>query len=392
MNVNDKYWIWLSNALGAGARVDEILSAFDSPRSIYEADGYTRLISGVFTKAQYDKLAATPLENAEETVAVCEKHGWHILTPDCEEYPRKLRNLVDMPLVLYANGDVSLLNEEITVGVVGTRHPCRESVIIAHTICAQMTAKGALIISGGALGIDSAAHEGALDAGGKTVCVLGCGLGTDYLRINEPLRRRISKSGVLVTEYPPFSPVGRASFPLRNRIISGLSLGVLVVEAGEKSGSLITARCANEQGRDVFAIPGSILTTAYSGANKLIKDGAMAVTCAEDVLESYSVMYPELIDLRAKTVFNRSEPEPPAKPVFSKKADPPAQIKTKKTAPDTVSPDAAAVYAVFGAEPVHVDEICVKTGLAPSKVLSALTELELEDCIEPVQGKCYVLK
>jgi DNA processing protein len=189
-----------------------------------------------------------------------------------------------MPLVLYVDGDISCLRGKVIIGVVGTRKPCYESTAIARSICGDMAKAGAIVVSGGALGIDSAAHEATLDAGGKTVCVMGCGLGTNYLMDNEAMRRRISKNGALITEYPPMKVASRITFPERNRIISGMSHGVLVVEAGEKSGSLITARCAAEQGREVFAIPGSILTSAYTGANNLIRDGARVALCARDII------------------------------------------------------------------------------------------------------------
>ncbi len=378
--MNKKYWIWLSMALGAGARTDEILAAYNSPEEIYSENRTARIISGVFTKRQLDALDKVSLKDAESAIAVCVKNGWQVCTPDDSDYPDKLRNLSDMPLVLYVDGDISLINNSVCVGVVGTRNPCTESVAIAQKLSADMAQKGALIVSGGALGIDSAAHEGALQASGKTVCVLGCGLGNGYLPANAPLRKRVAQSGAVISEYTPLSSVTRASFPLRNRIISGMSEGVLVVEAGEKSGSLITARCACEQGRDVFAIPGSILSTAYLGANRLIEDGAKAVTCAEDILESYAVMYPEKLDMKAKEKSNKKKNIPDTKP-----------IKIKKAVPDYLDPDAVAVYNVFKDEPLHADEICALTGLDTAKVLAALLQLELEELIKPVQGKCYIL-
>ena len=384
-----KYWVWLSMALTAGAKTEDILSAFYSPREIYESDRSARIVSGVFTKTQIDRLSSVKLSAAEKAIETCNLNGWEVITPDDREYPDNLRHLPDMPLVLYVNGDISFINKSLCIGVVGTRNPCTESVAIAQKLSAEMAAKKVVIVSGGALGIDSAAHEGALAAGGKTVCVLGCGLGNGYLMANEPLRRRISQSGAVISEYPPLSPVTKMSFPLRNRIISGLSEGVLVVEAGEKSGSLITASRAADQGRDVFAIPGSILSTAYLGANRLIKDGAKVVTCSDDILESYAVMYPDKLDMAAKA--------PPAvqesfagwtvREVYTPKVQ-----KVRKSVPEHLGPDAIAVYNSFGEEPIHSDEICAKTGLNCAKVLTALLQLELEDLIMPVEGKCYILK
>lgn len=378
MSDNKKYWIWLSNALGAGARVDEIISAFPDPREIYEADETKRIISGVFTRRQLERLEKAKLTDAENAVALCNRNGWHIVTPSDREYPAGLRKIPDMPLVLYVDGDISCVRGRVMIGVVGTRKPCNESIEVARRICFDLAAAGAVVVSGGALGIDSAAHESAMNAGGKTVCVLGCGLGCDYLKENEAMRRQISKNGALVTEYPPLAGASKTTFPIRNRIISGMSHGVLVVEAGEKSGSLITAKRAVEQGRDVFSIPGSVLTTAYSGANNLIRDGAKAVIGARDILEAYSVMYPDRLNLNAiGAQIKRTAPEKP-KPV-------------KKESVSGLDPDTAAVYNLFGEEPLHPDEIGAATGMAPSKVISALMQLEILGLIKQGGGKNYTL-
>ncbi len=385
MSDGKKYWIWLSLTLGAAARVDEILSAFPDPRELYEASENQRRIAGVFTQKQIEKLGTAKLSDAENVIAVCQKNGWQIITPDNILYPAGLRKIPDKPLVLYVDGDISCVRGKVMIGVVGTRKPCYESVAISRKICADLATAGAVVVSGGAMGIDSAAHEGTLDADGKTVCVMGCGLGTNYLMNNEAMRRNISRSGAVITEYPPFTSASRATFPQRNRIISGMSHGVLVVEAGGKSGSLITARCASEQGREVFAIPGSVLTSAYSGANNLIRDGAKAATCAADILAPYAVMYPDRLnlDLIDKTPVNVS-------------LEGPAEIKKpviiKKECPAGLDPDAQAVYNLFGEGALHSDEICALSGLSPSRVISALMELEIADCIEQSDGKNYILK
>lgn len=386
MNDYKKYWIWLSAALGAAARVDEILSAFPEPHKIFEADRNERILSGVFTKTQLDRLEVTKMTDALSVMSVCEKNGWQVVTPDDALYPPLLNKIPNKPLVLYVDGDIGSVSNKVTVGVVGTRNPCNESIAIARSISGGLASAGAVVISGGALGIDSAAHEGALDAGGKTVCVLGCGLGTRYLMDNEAMRRRIADNGALISEFTPFANASRTSFPLRNRIISGLSCGVLVVEAGEKSGSLITARCANEQGREVFAIPGSVLSTAYSGANKLIRDGAKAATCAADILEPFSAMYPDLLSLEAA---NDKMPLVSAKEEFAQNKKP--QV-IKKECPSGLDPDTQAVYNLFGEESLHPDEICAISGLSPAKVISALMQLEIADLIEQSEGKNYILK
>lgn len=385
-----KYWVWYSLIAGVATRNDDILTAFPDPEKIYNAGENEIVSSGGVSAARLKKILSTPIEKAEEIVETCKRNGWHIITPESADYPDDLRRLIDMPIVLYVDGDLSCVNKGIAIGVVGTRKPGSESIAIATKISAQAAAAGAVIVSGGALGIDSAAHEGALLAKGKTVCVLGCGLGTDYLRENEPLRREISKSGAVVTEYAPMARASIYSFPARNRIISGMSKGVLVVEAGEKSGSLITARRAAEQGKEVYAIPGSVLSTAYTGANKLITDGAKAVASAEDILKPYSVMYPDIINLKKiEEISEKFRLPEAAEPKEVKKSGPP---KEKKELAGDYGKNIETVYALFGSEPLHPDEISLISGMPLSEVISALFKLELEGYIKQTDGKNYVLK
>lgn len=391
MNGNKKYWIWLSDIMGAGARVEDIFSYFSSAREVYEADRTQRIVSGVFSRRQIDALDTVSLKRAENAIEICKKNGWKIYTLEDSEYPELLHRLPDRPLVLFVDGDISCLNDRIAVGVVGTRNPSYESIAVARKICADMAAKGAVTVSGGALGIDSAAHEGAIEGGGKTVCVMGCGLGSSYLRENEPLRREIARNGALITEYLPFTEATRYSFPARNRIISGVSHGVLVIEAGEKSGSLITARRAVEQGREVFAVPGSILTSAYTGVNRLIRDGAKVATCADDILSSFALMYPERLNLSKNAVLNETETEIILENAVKQKVKE-SSARVKKNAPDTLDSDAKAIYEFFGTEPIHADELCVMSGLPVSKVLSALMMLEFEGLVEAAEGKNYRIK
>ena len=385
MNDYKKYWIWLSDILGPAVKVDEILSAFPEPHKLFESTEHERLISGVFSRRQLEKLVSPKLDNALRAVEACEKNGWQIVTPDDKIYPAGLRRTVNMPLVLFVNGDIGCLRGKVMIGVVGTRDPSFESISIARKISGDLASAGAVVVSGGAKGIDSAAHEGSLDAGGKTVCVLGCGLGTRYLMENEAMRRRISENGAVISEFLPYTNASRRSFPQRNRIISGVSHGVLVVEAGEKSGSLITAECAKEQGREVFAIPGSVLSTAYMGANSLIRDGAKAATCAKDILMQFSVIYPDRINLDAVDNIPVSSAEMPEEKEKKQEIIP-------KECPSGLDPDAQAVYNLFGEETLHFEEICALSGLSASRVIPALMTLVLEDCIEETDAKYYTLK
>lgn len=376
-----KYWIWLSMALGAGARVDEILSAYPDPSDLYSESRMLRTVSGVFNQARLNRLEETKLIDAETAVNTCKVNGWRIYTPDSPDYPDELRSLPDMPLVLYSDGDLACLKDKIAIGVVGTRQPTYDSVEIAKRISSDLASCGAVVVSGGALGIDSAVHEGALSAEGITVCVLGCGLGTNYLMRNEQMRREVAKKGAVITEYPPFTPASVRTFPMRNRIISGISKGLLVVEAGEKSGSLITARYAMEQGKEVFGVPGNILNSSYTGVNRLIRDGARAVTCATDILAPFDMIYPGRLNLSGS-----SDELPEGKPQRGDK-----KVNSKKPLPSSYSEESKKVYSVLSHEPLHSDEICVMTELSPSAVISALIQLELDGFAEQTEGKNYIL-
>ncbi len=378
-----KYWIWLATALGYGTRNEEILCGFKNPKEIYDATENERSIAGVFSKQQKEKLNKVKLEDSDRIIEICDKNGWKIITPDHKDYPAGLKLITKMPLVLYVDGDIGCLKGKVNIGVVGTRNPCNESVAIARELSSDMAAAGAVVVSGGALGIDTASHEGALAAGGKTVCVLGCGLGTRYLMENAPLRRQIAENGAVISEFPPFMGASVYSFPIRNRIISGMCHGLLVVEAGEKSGSLITAERAKEQRRQVFAIPGNVLSSAYTGANRLIRDGATAVSDALDILRPFSESYADRLNLEAVCKIPLSER-------IKSPTDDGKLIK--KPAPAGLSENAAAVYEIFDKYSLHPDDISVATNLPVSKVIPALMELEMAGLIVSSEGKNYILE
>lgn len=372
MSEDKKYWVWFATALGPGVKTDKIFPFFKSPREIYEADD--EKIRCAFNDAQFRKLRATKLEDAEKTVALCERKGWEIITLADREYPAGLRKINDRPLVLYADGDISCLRGKVIIGVVGTRKPGDEGVTVAHNLCTDISAAGAVIVSGGALGIDSAAHKSALFAGGKTVCVLGCGFGTNYLKDNKELREKIAKNGAVITEYPPYTAATKYTFPKRNRIISGMSHAVLVVEAGEKSGSLITAKEAMRQGRTVFAVPGSLLSSAYTGANRLIADGAKVVVDVSDILRPFAAIYPERLNLEMVGTIK-----------YTENAD-------SKEAVEGLDPDMEKVYNCLGSEPVHFDEIVAITGLGQVRAVTAIMQLELAGHITETESKKYIIK
>lgn len=400
--MNDEiYWIWLLRCLGPAAPIADMIAVFGSARGAYEAGTVEWRLSGILTAKQIAALSKYSPSESGGVLRACRENGWEILTPDSPYYPQKLRELRNFPPVLFLRGDKEALLPEVKLAMVGTRKATGYSLRVASMLAQSLSAAGVTVVSGGALGIDSAAHTGALRAGGKTIAVLGCGLGTDYLRENAALRREISENGALISEFLPFSPASRTTFPLRNRIISALSLGTVVVEAGEKSGSLITARYAMEQGRDVFAVPGDVISSAFTGANKLIHDGAKPVFSPLDILEEYVYTYADAIHVEAATkVFEtlqtpmrqtyetaRGKAPKTAQPAAPETAAMPAN--SDRELPETASKNAKAVYTALQDGERHIDEIADCTGLSVGECLAALTELELYGCAALTQGKKY---
>lgn len=407
-----EYWIWLQTALGAGARVDELLAYFGDPEKLYNAGSSEWRLSGLLTARKIEALKSTSPSQTAAVFNECRKKGYNIITPGSEYYPERLLSLADMPLVLYAAGDASALKDTLSIGIVGTRGASSYGIETAQKLSFALASCGVTVISGGALGIDSEAHAGAMLAKGRTVAVLGCGLSADYLRENAALRRAIARHGAVVSEYQPFAGATRTTFPIRNRLISGMSLGIVVVEAGIKSGSLITADRALEQGRDVFAVPGDIVRSSFGGTNHLIQNGAKPVFGAEDILNEYEYRYAELIDFeKIKPLTElpytdyRHSAGKSVKTANAKVGSSPVENVQKESAPqaakeqppvrrdlsDEVSEDAVKVYAVLGTEPTHIDDIVRKSGLKMNVVLRSLTELEIAGAVELKSGKNYVI-
>ena len=399
-----EFWIWLQTALGAGARTDELLSYFESPEQLYLAGSKEWRLSGLLTEAKIEALKKSTPSQTGAVIKECKNKGYDIITPDDKLFPDRLRNLSNMPLCLYGAGDCSVLNAPVSIGVVGTRNASDYGIEIAQKLSRRLAEAGAVVVSGGAMGIDSEAHAGAMLAKGRTVAFLGCGLSYNYLPENAPLRRAIARYGALVSEYQPMQAPSKSSFPIRNRLISGVSLGVVVIEAGVKSGSLITADRALNQGKDVFAVPGDIVRSSFDGTNHLIKNGAKPVFSAHDILSEYEFIYPDLIDFN-KALLPLSElvyvdyRKPRNKSAEAASAD-----KTEKTPSASsavqkpvvkaeldasASAEAKAVYGVLGEEPMHIDDIVRATNLKMNIVLSSLTELELMGVCELTSGKKY---
>lgn len=363
-----KYYIWLSLALGYGTpKIKALRDLYPDIGELYNGGEPEWRLSGVLNQKDIAALHAVKMEQAFDVIMRCNALGINILSLDDAAYPERLKEIFDPPAVLYIKGKMPDLSRRLVIGMVGTRNATAYGKMTSHVISGALAKLGVVIVSGGAVGIDSLSHTAALETGGITLCVLGCGINYPYNMGNAKLRADIAKRGAVISEYPPDYPPGRFTFPVRNRIISGLCNGVVIVEAGEKSGSLITARCAMEQGRDVFAVMGNITSPYSKGTNALIKDGAVPVTEFSDITSYYSQFSIE------------GEPVDLVKP-----------IPQHKTEID-VSEEAKRVYACVEADEKHIDVITSESGLSVKEVLQALTELELEGLIQAEKGRMYRL-
>ncbi len=401
MKCGPEYWIWLQKTLGAGNSYDEILQYFGNPEKLYESGKKAWLESGLFSEKTLERLTSSSPSETYHVIKACKDNGWHIVTYEDECYPLLLRQIKNYPLVLYVYGDKDVLKTPFALGIVGTRKATEYGRQAAMNLSYNLAQSGAVVVSGGALGIDSFAHEGAIKAGGKTIAVLGNGLGSDYLRQNESLRDAIAQNGAVITELLPYTKPSRTTFPVRNRLISGISRGLLVVEAGEKSGSLITAGYAAEQGRDIFAVAGSIFSNGYNGTNNLIRDGAKSVFSANDIIEVYAERFSRYIKV-ADVQKQLSQPETTAEKVVSVKSVEEKEKKIENKAeykkcsapeiPDFLSDNAKKLVEFISDEEKSSDMLSEDSGMPISDVLPALTELEMFSVIEMHSGKRYTLK
>lgn len=367
MNSNTPYWIWLQSALGAGARIKEITEYFGGVKEVYDAGETQWKMSPVLVPRQVEHLKNCSLAQANDILTVCRLNSWQVITPDDENYPRRLYEIDNPPAALYVAGNLPDIDNSVAIGIVGTRKASDYAIKAADVMSRGIAKLGAVVVSGGALGVDTAAHNAAILSFGKTVAVLGCGLGTNYLMENKPLRDSIAANGALVTEFQPFTKASRYTFPVRNRIISGLSLGVLVVEAGIRSGSLITAGYAADQGRDVYAIPCSILEPEYAGTNKLIDQGAVVATKPLDLVYPYAERFG--IDVSGAKSVGAIMKETSHKTVNAKETSGISfenlnisreKRAERQKAAAQLSGNTLTVYRALGEDYMHVDEIAAK--------------------------------
>ena len=433
------YWIWLSESLGAGNKyLSRLVRFFGSSFDIYNSTEEEIIRSEAANEQIARKLADKSLKRAYQILDYCSVNNVGILSYGDKNYPERLRMLQDPPAVLYYKGTLPDFDQRLCIGVVGTRTMSEYGKRAGYKLAYELASAGAVVVSGMALGVDSVAACGAMVADGATVAVLGSGIDVVYPPQHKKLQRVIEERGVVLTEYAPGTKPYGSNFPMRNRIISGLCQGTLVIEADEGSGALLTARNALMQGRGVFALPGNIDRDTSSGTNGLIKDGARFVTCAEDILSNYELIYGKSLNYSALTfarqIFNidscdealgklgiafrenrkavpieddSSRLRPTRRPTVPKDSSRPttnkaAQQKKAPIIPQKLQSDGSEkilasldeeTRAIFLDIPIDraitVDQIC-KMGHDPSEVISALTMLEMKGLISALPGNIYV--
>lgn len=398
-----KYWVWLSSRPGIGAyTANRLLDRFGSPEQVFFADERAYREIPALRKNDIAALSDKNLFDAKKTLDDCEEQGYRVLTINDGAYPSRLRNISDPPLVLYIKGNLPILDEEAAVAVVGTRRCTPYGVKAAERMGYELTRHGCLVVSGLAKGIDTAAAKGALRAGGRVVGVVGSGLDVIYPPENIQLFEDVSIQGAIISEYPPGVGAAGEHFPQRNRIISGVSVGVTVIEAPLRSGALITASCALEQGRDVYALPGNVDSPACEGSNQLLREGAVLVTTGKQIAEEYIALFRDRIQpTREKVPLEQRQAKKLVRDTADKKRLNPGKKEIDNTEhveyidlvklKNCLKPDEFKVLSAIGPETRHIDEIIELCGLNAGTVLSALTMLELDGYVEQAKGKYFKL-
>jgi len=395
-------WIWFQLLFGIGTRRAHLmLEYFPDPANILEG---IEKRGQVLSMLRADELAVwqETLHRAEEVKRRTLRKGCEIITPDHPFYPPLLQNIHAKPAALYVKGDLSCLRDSLVIAMVGTRKFTEYGRDAGKKLAEELAACGVVVVSGLAKGIDSICHTAALKAGGKSIGILGCGIDVDYPKDSAPLKRNLVENGAVVSEYPLGNEPKPSHFPMRNRLISGMSDGTIVVEADMKSGSLLTATHALEQNRELFAIPGSIFSVREQGTHKLLRQGAKLTESALDIFEefsyrSYPNLYPERMpenplyksgeDGQSQ---EKRESAPPQVPLLGQPVEN-LQPAPKPALPEALSAVAHTVYGQLDKAPKTVDSIAAGAALQVEKVQSALTELEIYGLIMGYPGRRFSL-
>ena len=354
-------------------RLKKLLEFFGKPENILGASPERLMaVSGIGGKIAH-KICTLKKEDIDKEISLAKKYNLEIMTYEDEDYPENLKNIADPPIVLYVKGKIKP-EDKFSLAIVGSRRASFYGLSCAEKFAADLSDSGFTIVSGMARGVDTAAHRGALKSGGRTIAVIGSGFKHIYPSENKELAEEIAKSGAVISEFPIETEPLKQNFPRRNRVISGLSLGVLVAEAARNSGALITADFALEQGRDVFALPGKVDAETSFGTNGLIKQGAKLVSCADDIIEE--------LDLPRTCLQVRGLPQPKSK------------IAPKNFSPDypglSLNKEEDALYALLSYQPASLDEIVEKAKMSVACVSDALLRLQLKKLIRQLPGKQFI--
>ena len=382
-----EHWVWLGIVIQPGSKiVDDILRVFPDPEEFFlSGDSGIEKIKSI-KEADALRIRATSLDVAKRAIETAENYGAKIITKESGFYPQNLLKIEAAPPVLYVLGDETCLNTVPAVAVVGTRRLSEYGDKMAQIIAGGLGSAGALVVSGMALGIDSAAHKACLSAGGKTVAVQGCGICKTFPPENIELKELIAANGAVISEFPPDSEARSSFFPIRNRIVSGMSLGVCVIEAAARSGTSITANLAFDQGRKVFAVPADVNRTTSQGTFRLLRSGAIPVADAKDILSEFGDEHTAHLSFE-KIQKRKIEKNPEAKNERPEKLPKPV----KKAPPPGLSKSAFAIYEVLDRIPKSADEISELTELPSSSIAVGLTELELLGLVIPSSGRRFVI-
>ncbi len=403
-----KYWVWLSCLKGLRpASAVRLCAAMGGPEKLFFASREDLVLAGA-TEKEADQLSDRSLARTAAAMEACAAKGIRILTLTDAEYPDRLKNIYDPPVVLYVRGTLPSVDEEAAVAVAGTRKCTPYGLRMSERMGFEMAREGCMIVSGLAKGIDAAAVRGALKAGGRVIGVVGCGPDVVYPAENRELFDDVVCTGAIVSEYPPGTEPAPWRFPARNRILSGLSIGVVIIEAPEKSGALITAARALEQGRDVFALPANADSPFSAGSNRLIRAGAIPVLRGADIAEEYRALYPEKLTRDAEETL---VPEPPDSrnasvegngwdeygtpetvrkiPVDKEKTTEYDKLSQSVAMLPELSPDEKAVYESLKETDLHVNDLIELTGMSGGRVLASLTLLEIRGLVSRYPGQRF---
>ncbi len=416
------YWVWLAENIGAGSKAyGPLLERFGSAYEIYRADEEELYKIPDVDEGVYERLCDKDLGTAHKIINYCTRNGVGILTYDSEKFPERLKTIRNSPVVLYYKGRLPDFDRRLCIAVVGTRKMTDYGEQASYRMSYELASAGTVIVSGMALGVDGIASCAAIEAGGVTCAVLGSGIDVVYPREHKKLMDKILEKGAVITEYAPGTPPIGYHFPTRNRIISGLCQGTLVVEADAKSGALITANEALYQGRDVYALPGNIDGVNSAGTNKLLKEGAKIVTNAEDIIADHeflysdSISYERLKNSRDNSYYDRDAVErlnvcsrPSSKVARSdlrneiaakqEKAVPKKEkglfggiLKSKKEADTSLLDDISKrVYELIPDDGSVSADTISRSGIPVSDIMTALTLLEINGFINALPGGLYV--